>query len=200
MTFSINTGTLIVGALLFVVVVFVKPMILILRDKMVWWYIGKYVANDYLYEELADHEKHITLIYVQDNLRSLLEFDYERKVFTHFLEGYNEVHAATLCISEEELEEMEKFNEAGLAVARHRLLELEKASSLISLLLKHYSQDKKNSAEEYRDRLAVLYEDQQGRKHVIGWTIRWMFSQMQDNPDAWLEEDYFLYYGRYEGD
>jgi len=81
MSFTINAGTLFVGALLFLLAVFVKPLVMVLRDKAVWWWIEKYIINDQLKRDIKDfseeHRYHLTRMHMKDEFHAVEEGEIE---------------------------------------------------------------------------------------------------------------------------
>lgn len=49
----IDVKTLVVGALLYLVAIFVQPLVLVIRDKLVWIYIKKRLFNEQVIDDIV---------------------------------------------------------------------------------------------------------------------------------------------------
>lgn len=142
MEFSINAGTLVVGACIFVLGVYVKPVVMVSRDLAVWWFIERYVTPNSVFREIeiyrVERKMQLARENVIDNRTAYMddagEFYYEYNLETI---GFVTLHSTIY-------DQLMQDNDRRIAEQQQRTVRLVKKSNLFDSLIRHYSQEREN--------------------------------------------------------
>lgn len=142
MSFEINTGTLIIGALIFFMAVFVKPFIMILRDIVVWWWIKKYLLNEKYRFDLASYKHLSKTLFHRLNIDGIFKFDSEKNDYVY------KKDKVEIRLDEDELELIKNDTKRKSDWYVKKKIEFTKSSDLYDTVTRHYGQNKTNPIDE----------------------------------------------------
>ncbi len=138
MTFEINVATLIAGALIFLLAIFTKPFVLILRDRAVWWWIEKYLINEKFRIEMNNYQFLNPSIF---NRLDMINTFHRDKSTNEYVYAKNKLE---IKLSSDEFNAMMKDNRKKADWCVKKKVEFARASSLFNSVVKHYDQEKLN--------------------------------------------------------
>jgi len=152
MSFEINAATLIVGALIFVVGVFVKPLIMVTRDRMVWWYLENHIITNQLFSDIEESQLDNLKFIISVSLKSYLEFDKQQQEYKY------ETATGSYRVPIKVVGKIESDTEDAGKRIDSDWIRFAKKSSHYDSLIKHYGQDKPNPIENAREKAIKKYE------------------------------------------
>ena len=182
MSFEINAATLLVAALIYITSVFLKPLILVWRDLGIWWWVKKYLLNE---RKRTIFKRYAT----EKALRTTRDYggpaDFSKDVGSgqYVVSDWTraemqESNHADIQLSEEEMSRLIKNNSEKIALRDALEIEVNKASNLYDLLIKHYSQESRPNPIEIASAPREISSNQ-AREIVV--------SEAMKNPSKWLE-------------
>lgn len=146
MKFEINTGTLLIGLAVFLVGVFFKPAVFVLRDKAVWWYIKKYLITEILFNDLRSYAGKCAIF--EHNFKETYSVTYNDDGVQYYIIKNNE----SIPITKEQYGNYsERVDTLGREI-RTMKMEYAQIASRYNSLVKHYSQDGSNPVSEYLEK------------------------------------------------
>lgn len=194
MSFELNWATLIVGLGIFLLAVFVKPLVMVLRDKVVWKYIEKYVVNDDMTEtarayvrETRRFEIRTSFVqHIMDNDDgdgrddSYLEIEITVEKLTYDWESFD-FKGKHLKLVGKQIEEIDRL--IGQLESK-----LRKRKSTYELLVKHNSlEGLGNPIEEAISRQFEIFEKIEPNTEAYVFAIEKLISEVIENGQEWLE-------------
>lgn len=142
MNFEINAGTLVVGALIFFLVVFVKPFFMILRDHVVWWWIERYLINEGYRLDISNYLHYEPSIFHRLNMVNTFVREPESDEYV-YKKGKVEVR-----LTDDEFQYMLQDCRRKCEWYTKKKMEFRKKSNLYDTIVRHYGQAKLNPIEE----------------------------------------------------